>query len=175
MYFTVYKTTNNINGKYYIGKHKTTLLEDNYLGSGKLLKQAIEKYGVESFSKEILFVFDNEKDMNDKERELVVISEETYNLCEGGNGGFDYINRSGIAKFAGKKHSEETKQKIAKYRKGKSTLPEDFTPWNKGSKGLYSEEHKEKLRQASANRSPELRKQISEKIKLSWAKKKGLV
>ena len=86
-----------------------------------------------------------------------------HNLTDGGDGRSNMIV------------SEETKQKIAKYRKGKSTLPEDFTPWNKGSKGLYSEEHKEKLRQASANRSPELRKQISEKIKLSWAKKKGLV
>lgn len=175
MYFTVYKTTNNVNGKYYIGKHKTDFLGDNYLGSGKLLKQAINKYGVESFSKEILFVFDNEKDMNDKEKELVVISEETYNLCEGGNGGFDYINRTGISKFTGKKHSEETKQKISERRKGKSTISEDFIPWNKGSKGVYSEEHKEKLRQASANRSIELRKQVSEKVKLSWAKRKGLI
>ena len=88
MYFTVYKIINKINNKYYIGKHQTIDLNDGYMGSGKLLKRAIKKYGVENFTKEILFVFDNEQNMNDKEKELVIISEETYNLCEGGKGGF---------------------------------------------------------------------------------------
>ena len=95
MHYTVYKTTNKINGKYYIGKHKTDNLNDGYLGSGKLLKRAISKYGIENFTKEILHVFDNEQDMNLKEAELVVVSEETYNLCEGGKGGFGYINLIG--------------------------------------------------------------------------------
>lgn len=66
------------------------------MGSGKLLKRAIKKYGLENFVKEILFIFDNEQEMNDKEKELVVISEETYNLCSGGHGGFDYINKNSL-------------------------------------------------------------------------------
>jgi hypothetical protein len=81
MYYTVYKIVNNINNKYYIGKHITKNLEDGYMGSGKLIKQAISRYGRDKFSKEILFVFDNENEMNKKESELVVISENTYNLC----------------------------------------------------------------------------------------------
>jgi len=92
MYYTIYKTTNLINGKYYIGKHQTEDLDDGYMGSGNLIKRAIAKYGIENFKKEILFVFDNEQEMNDKEKELVVVSEETYNLCPGGKGGFGYIN-----------------------------------------------------------------------------------
>ena len=96
MYYTVYKTTNTINGKYYIGKHQTTDLNDGYMGSGKLLKRAIAKHGIEHFSKEILYVFNTEEEMNRKEKELVVVSEETYNLCEGGKGGFGYINRNGL-------------------------------------------------------------------------------
>ena len=55
MHFTIYKTTNKANGKYYIGQHQTEDLEDGYLGSGKHLKAAIKKYG-KSFVKEILFV-----------------------------------------------------------------------------------------------------------------------
>ena len=88
MHYTIYKITNKINGKTYIGKHQTTDLNDGYMGSGKLLKKVIEKYGLENFTKEILFDFNNEAEMNSKEAELVVVSEETYNLCPGGHGRF---------------------------------------------------------------------------------------
>ena len=94
MHYIIYKTTNKINGKFYIGKHQTNDIDDGYMGSGKLLKRAIKKHGIENFVKEILHVFDNEADMNAKEKELVVISEQSYNLCDGGNGGFGYINKN---------------------------------------------------------------------------------
>lgn len=90
-YFTIYKTVNVANGKYYIGKHKTVALDDSYLGSGVALTSAIKKYGVGSFVKEILFVFDNEYEMNNKESELVtesVVNDPlSYNIALGGQGG----------------------------------------------------------------------------------------
>jgi hypothetical protein len=93
MFYTIYKTTNLLNGKFYIGKHKTKNLNDGYLGSGKLLKRAIKKYGIENFHKEILFEFRSEKHMNALEKILVVPDLEiNYNLCDGGKGGFGYIN-----------------------------------------------------------------------------------
>ena len=101
MFYTIYKTTNNINGKYYIGKHKTQDLDDNYLGSGKILKRAIEKHGIDNFTKAYLFIFDNEEDMNNKENEIVseeFIKEDTnYNLKIGGEGGWDYINDNNLS------------------------------------------------------------------------------
>ena len=104
MHYTIYKITNKINNKYYVGMHKTDNLNDEYMGSGKLIRAAIKKYGIDNFVKEILFVFDNEEDMKNKEKELVVISEETYNLCDGGHGGFGHINRNGLNKdYPGKK------------------------------------------------------------------------
>jgi GIY-YIG catalytic domain len=96
LYYTIYKVTNKVNGKHYIGKHQTKDLDDSYMGSGKYLKHAIKKHGLENFTKEILFMFDTEAEMNAKEKELVIVSESTYNLCEGGKGGFGYINKNGL-------------------------------------------------------------------------------
>jgi hypothetical protein len=99
VYYTVYLVTNRINGKCYVGKHQTLDLNDDYMGSGKLLKRAQEKYGIENFEKQILYVFKTEQEMNAKEAELVTeefcLREDTYNICAGGNGGFSYINREG--------------------------------------------------------------------------------
>lgn len=106
MFYTIYKTTNVINGKFYIGKHQTKHLNDDYIGSGKLLQNAIKKYGIENFHKEILFVCESEKQMNTLEKILVVPDTETnYNLCSGGQGGWGYINKIGRNKKFTKEES----------------------------------------------------------------------
>jgi len=97
--YTIYKTTNKINDKIYIGCHKTLNPNDDYIGSGTLLKRAIKKYGVSNFEKEVLFIFSSPQEMFDKEKEIVdklfLESEITYNILEGGHGGFQYLNASG--------------------------------------------------------------------------------
>jgi len=95
LYYTIYKITNKINGKFYIGKHKTENIDDDYMGSGKLIKLAIEKYGIENFKKEILHIFETEAEMNEAEARLVILGEDSYNLCPGGQGGWGYVNLSG--------------------------------------------------------------------------------
>lgn len=96
MFYLIYKVINITNNKFYIGYHSTKNINDSYLGSGKLLKLAIKKYGQESFKKEILFVFDNKESALLKEHELVnseiVNDNNSYNLKIGGEGGWDYIN-----------------------------------------------------------------------------------
>lgn len=103
MFYLIYKITNNINNKIYVGSHKTNNKDDGYMGSGKYLNRAINKHGIENFTKEILFVFDNAKEMYDKEAEIVdddfLAEENTYNLKRGGFGGFDYINSNGLQGF----------------------------------------------------------------------------
>ena len=101
MNYTIYKTTNLINNKIYIGQHQTNNLNDNYLGSGTLLLFAIKKYGKENFSKEILYNFDNFKDMNDKETELVtsdfIKNQNNYNIILGGISGLENHSKDTVS------------------------------------------------------------------------------
>lgn len=107
MCYIVYKTTNKINGKIYIGAHKVKTVDDTYLGSGHLLKYAIKKYGKSNFIRETLFVFDNSEEMFTKELELVteefVKDINTYNLKLGG---------IGLDSITAKKNRQSTNQKL---------------------------------------------------------------
>lgn len=91
-YFYVYKTTNNINNKIYIGCHISESLDNEYMGSGKRIKAAIAKYGIGNFKKEIIEVFSTREEMYARERELVTEKflerENVYNIRPGGKGGF---------------------------------------------------------------------------------------
>ena len=112
-YYTVYKITNTINNKEYIGYHQTNNLDDGYMGSGKLIKRAISKYGVSSFTKEYIEIFDNMDEAVALEALIVnaeyTLSDTTYNITLGGN------VRIMVGKnnpFYNKRHSEETKNTI---------------------------------------------------------------
>lgn len=89
IYF-VYKTTNLVNNAMYIGVHETTNINDGYLGSGKLLKQAIRKYGKTNFKRDILEFCNSKYDAYKYEAKLVdsifIKRDDVYNLTEGGRG-----------------------------------------------------------------------------------------
>lgn len=96
MFYTVYKITNLINSKIYIGVHKTDNLNDRYMGSGNNIRRAIKKYGKENFKKEYLAIFENEIDMFKMESMLVndefIKNEYSYNIKNGGLGSWKYVN-----------------------------------------------------------------------------------
>lgn len=96
MFYYLYQITNLVNNKIYVGVHKTKNMNDGYMGSGKVIANAIEKYGIDNFRKDILETFDNSEAMYAREKEVVndnfLLREDVYNLRRGGYGGFDYIN-----------------------------------------------------------------------------------
>jgi len=90
----VYKITNLINGKIYIGQDS----HDNpkYLGSGVLIKRAIKKYGKENFQKEIINQCNSKKEMDQLEIYWInyynTFSPKGYNIHVGGTGGDTFSN-----------------------------------------------------------------------------------
>jgi len=88
--YTVYKITNTINGKFYIGVHKTSDPNDSYMGSGRAIKEAIEKHGIENFVKDIIHVTDDKQQAYELEKTLTAcfVENTNYNMKLGGVGGF---------------------------------------------------------------------------------------
>lgn len=119
LFFTVYQITNKVNNKIYVGYHQTSDIDDGYFGSGKLIKRAIAKYGIESFEKKILKIFDNKKEAELYEAQIVdkdfTLREDTYNINIGGNVRISYGKNN---PFYGKKHSEETRKIISEKNTG---------------------------------------------------------
>lgn len=159
MRYTIYKVTNLLNGKFYIGKHQTDNPTDSYMGSGRAILNAIKLHGKQNFVKEILFDFDSEEEMNNKERELVnenlVSNRLSYNMTVGGEGG---------PHFKGRSHSEETKQKISDLRKNLILRPEAR---QKLSERRHSDETKQKISDAARKRirSEETKQKIAESLR----------
>lgn len=100
MKYTVYRTVNLLNGKFYFGVHKTKNPNDEYLGSGTYIKQAVAKHGEQNFRKDVLFIYLDAESAFGKEDELIQCWRSDplcMNLRKGGSGGFDYINREGFS------------------------------------------------------------------------------
>ena len=53
-YGYIYKTTNMINGKIYIGKKTSSVFIEDYYGTGSKIKKAITEFGIENFKVELL-------------------------------------------------------------------------------------------------------------------------
>lgn len=148
----IYKITNLVNNKIYIGKNLHN--NPNYLGSGFLIKRAIKKYGKENFRKEIIEVCDKEKA---NEREIYWIKKLSstdlktgYNITEGGMGGDNFSNnprkeeiRQGMKeRFTGEKNPmfgkpwpEERKERVRLKLLGKKASEETKLKISISSKG----------------------------------------
>jgi hypothetical protein len=180
MFLYLYKIENLLDGKYYIGVHKTSKLEDGYFGSGKRLHQAITKHGIENFRKIILEFFDREEDMFAAEANIVneefVNDKQTYNMKVGGNGGWSYIHEKGLNRgFTGKKHSEGTKKILSELAIGRKVSENTK---KKMSENSFSKRSPEKQREharknallTNSLRTPETIDKISATVTKHWEK-----
>lgn len=149
----IYMTTNLVNGKKYVGRCSKDLnWKAGYIGSGKLLKQAVLKYGLENFKREILEELPDTaalREAIDLEKSWLLKLEcknspDFYNMSD---------NTGGMG--AGDKHSENTKEKIKesmrklygerglplKWRENVANSVKGRTPWNKGLELTGSESY----------------------------------
>ena len=124
MFGYVYMVTNKVNNKMYIGKHKSTHFDEEYLGSGTVLLRAKEKYGIENFESTLIEECNSLEELNEREKYWIAYydatnSDQFYNVLKGGDGGFDYIHNNLPHSHLGKHLSEEAKSNISKALSGK--------------------------------------------------------
>lgn len=152
----IYKTTNKLNGKIYIGKD--VRCRPGYLGSGLLLKKAISKYGIENFINETIEECSTKEQLNEREVYWIKHFNATdrkigYNIAIGGTGGDCVSNLNETAK----------KRMIDKRNQATEEL-------------RSSEEYRNRLseRQKDAWTKPGRRKNMQEKMlgrKITWSDK----
>jgi group I intron endonuclease len=177
----IYKTTNTINNKCYIGK-KYGVFDSNYFGSGKILNQAIKKYGISNFICEALCECNTEEELNNQEIYFISQNSPKYNLAAGGTGGdtLKYAN-SEYKQMIIEKRKESLKKKwnsindekrkewgdsISKSKKGKAS--------NRPGYKHHSESVKKRI--AESNRIAALSKseEIKENQRKAMEQRKGM-
>lgn len=160
MYGYIYKTTNLINNKIYIGKKVSKKFANYYKGSGKLIKAAILKYGEENFICELLESCETNEELNDREKFYIKLYNSRdksigYNISSGGDGGDIFHDLS-------EEHKIEIKQKMSKTSKDriwitngnktKFVKPEQLQEYlENGFKIGYSEDRIRKMSESHKN------------------------
>lgn len=128
MYGYIYLRKNIITQKLYVGKHKYNFpeLDETYRGSGKLLQCALDKYGEENFTYELVDIAESLSELNELEKLYIKLFDcqapKGYNISLGGDGGDTYTNRT----------PEEKEEVSARMRARKGT----FTTMHKGDTQL---------------------------------------
>lgn len=160
----IYKTTNLLTGRYYIGMHSTDDLNDGYMGSGRRLRYSINKHGKENHKVEILEFFDSRKELIANEKRVVTLDEiakeECMNLKVGGEGGFvslEACSKGGkaVIKSLHKKlwvdNGEKYRKKASKdckERWGDPNMRKKMMSSSRFNGKTHSEETKEKMRKS---------------------------
>jgi len=153
MKYFVYITTNLINNKQYVGDHSTNNLNDNYLGSGKIISIAIKKYKIENFKLKILEFFDTKQEAFDAQEKYIkqfnTLVPNGYNLSPKGG-----LGTKGC-------HSEETKEKLREL--GKRQIQKKGWKHSTYSKNKIKEKRKKQIMLSGWKHSEESKKKCGVK------------
>jgi group I intron endonuclease len=166
----IYKTTNLINGKIYIGQDTNN--DPNYMGSGKIIKEAIKKYGKSRFVKEILEECKTIDQLNEREIYWISLFNSTdnkigYNILRGGLGSKGFKQSPDVIEKIRENSNSDKFKEIMSSPEVSSRISEGQLKSEK-KKGLHSsEEYREKMSKALKGRTftDEQRKKISESLK----------
>ena len=160
----IYKTTNLVNNKFYIGQDSNNNI--NYLGSGTLLIKAINKYGKENFRKEVIELCSSKKELDEREIFWIKTLNATnrniaYNIREGGGGGPLTDNTKALISQAltGRIFSKEHKENISKNHYDASG------PANP----MFGKKHSKEIVEASRKRATGKKANKETKLKMSKA------
>ena len=184
----IYKTTNKLNGKFYIGQH--TKNNDDYIGSGKILLWAIEKYGKENFVREVIEYCNDRKHLDSREKFWIKKLNPHYNITDGGTGGYNQAAvDANIKKRKGKKWEDiyspsglEIMKRVSKKSNPKPLLDKikKDGPWNKGKTGYSmppaSDERKQKISLSNKGRviSNSAKEKTRETLSKQWEDKNSV-
>lgn len=173
-YHFIYKTTNILSGRYYVGMHSTDELEDGYLGSGTYLRLAIKKHGKENFKREILEFCGSRMELKSREEEIVNLREiakkECMNLRVGGSGE-DYkqptseetrkkmseSHKGQVSGMKGKTHTIESRKKISEAGKGRKLSDihkQKISTWNNQRWNTISDDDREYMKSKFIHNTP---------------------
>lgn len=164
-YGYVYITTNLVNGKKYIGAHKSSKFDESYKGSGKLLKRAIDKCGWDSFKTEILIWCSSKEELFSTEYKVIehlhcVEDPSYYNVMPGGFGG---DNKSTLTEEDYQKYIDKVSQsKQGRPRTDKEMKHLEFLHQSRiGTHHSEDSKNKSSLSNAGQTRSSTARKNMS--------------
>ena len=162
----IYKTTNILSGRYYLGMHSTNNLDDGYLGSGTYLRRALNKHGKENFAREILEFCKTRKELKSREADIVNLQEiakmNCMNLRVGGSGE-DYksiittetrkkMSNSALGNTSalGNIHNADVRKKISEAGKGRECSVETRCKLSEAIMGhSVSEETRKKISESN--------------------------
>lgn len=172
--YKIYKITNLLNSKIYIGYTSLELNErfrchKNSKDTNMIIVSAMKKYGHENFLIEEISSFETKDEATKFEIEMIAKHQPEYNIHPGGIGGAMYGDMNSMY---GKKHSEEWKEWKSNSMKGESNYMYGRThteetkallsemkcgtiPWNKDKKGIYSKETLDKMSQPKSKQHRE--------------------
>lgn len=169
-----YKITNELNGRFYVGVHKCRktidIFGDRYFGSGKVIRQAVKAYGIENFTKDILYIFGSYDEALQWEadtitEDFILSNALCYNVKPGGLGGSGFC-------------SAQTKQKMRKAKLGTKQSIDHKKNISQSKLGiLKSEKTRQKMKEAKTGENhpmygrkhSEETKQKMRLVRLSWA------